>query len=106
VSKAQKNRKKMIGINRGKKFDIYFNGERVDAYEGETVAAALIANGNYIFRETEKKNPRSMYCGIGLCNECMIEINGSSRTKACQTLATPNSKIETQKGKGKWAKKE
>lgn len=105
MPKAIKNRKTMIGINRGEKFDIFFNGEKIDAYEGETVAAALIADGRYTFRETKKNNPRSMYCGIGLCNECMMDIDGNPRTKACQTLATPNIKVEPQKDKGKWEEK-
>jgi hypothetical protein len=89
------------GIKRGKSFEIEVDGERLVAYEGETVAAVLVAAGRRTFRWTEKKkHPRGMYCGIGLCHECMMVINGEPNTKACQTLATPGCQVKTQYGLG------
>ena len=46
----------------------------------------------------KKKHPRGMYCGIGLCHECMMVINGVPNTKACQTLAEPGCHVKTQHG--------
>ena len=90
------------GVARGRKFEITVDGERITAYEGETIAAALLAAGQLILRYTAKNNqPRGMYCGIGLCHECMMEINGIPNTRACQTLATPEGVVNTQQGWGK-----
>jgi D-hydroxyproline dehydrogenase subunit gamma len=85
-----------IGIERGQRSEIQVDGEKVVAYQGETIAAALIASGRRTFRRTQKKNePRGMYCGIGLCFECEMEINGVPNTRACQTLVTPGCQVKT-----------
>ena len=93
------NRRVEKGVKRGKSFKIEVDGEKLVAYEGETVAAVLMASGRRTFRWTEKKkHPRGMYCGIGLCHECMMVINGVPNTKACQTQATPGCQVKTQRG--------
>ncbi len=89
------------GVKRGRRFEIEVDGERVIAYEGETIAAALIAAGRRGFRRTEKMNqPRGLYCGIGLCHDCMMVVNGVPNTRACQTPATPGCRAQTQQGRG------
>lgn len=91
------------GVERGRRFEVEVDGEKITAYEGETIAAALLASGRRIFRHTAKQgSPRGMYCGIGLCFECLMVINGIPNTRACQTLATPGCRVETQEGLGKW----
>ena len=93
------NRRVEKGIKRGKSFEIEVDGEKLVAYEGETVAGVLVAAGWRTFRYTEKKkHPRGIYCGIGLCHECMMVINGVPNTKACQTLAEPGCHVKTQHG--------
>lgn len=89
------------GIRRGPAFHILVDGEKITAHEGETVAAVLMAKGRTALRRTAKKNePRGMYCGIGLCQECLMTINGIPNQRACQTLATPGCRVETQTGHG------
>lgn len=83
------------GITRGNSFTIEVDGETISAYEGETVAAALIAHGKNVFRKTKNQNPRGLYCGMGQCQECRMIINGVPDTLACQTHVTPGMKIET-----------
>ena len=97
-----KERRIAKGIKRGRCFEIEVNGDKIDAYEGETVAAALIAAGLKTFRRTSRNDhPRGMYCGIGLCYECMMVINGKPNTRACQTLVSHGCQVETQEGLGK-----
>ena len=89
------------GVTRGRQFEIEVDKEKIVAYEGETVAAALIASGRRTFHYTTKKNhPRGGFCGIGLCHDCLMIIDGIPNTRACQTLATPGCRVETQKGAG------
>ena len=90
------------GIERSRQFEIEVDGEKIIAFKGETFAAALMAFGRRTFRFTsKKKHPRGVYCGIGLCHECLMVINGIPNTRACQTLATPGCRVKTQKGVGK-----
>jgi D-hydroxyproline dehydrogenase subunit gamma len=90
------------GVVRGKPFEIEVDGKKILAYEGETIAAALIAAGLLIFNRTEKRNePCSLYCGIGICHQCVMIIDGIPNTRACQTLASPGCRVETQIGHGK-----
>lgn len=86
------------GVERGEPFEIEVDGEKIIAYEGETVGAVLLAAGRRTLRFTTKlEQPRGFYCGIGLCQECRMTINGIPNTQACQTLATPGIQVETQK---------
>ena len=90
------------GVERGQPFEIELDGEKMIAYEGETIGAALLAAGRRTLRYSNKlEQPRGLYCGIGLCQECRMTINGIPNTQACQTLATPGCRIETQKGVNK-----
>ena len=61
------------GVVRGKRFEIEVDGEKIPAYEGETIAAALLAAGKRLSRFTRKrKQARGIYCGMGICFECRM----------------------------------
>lgn len=80
---------------RGKQIQILVEGDPVTAYEGETVAAALIASGRFTFRHTAKHGrPRGIYCGIGLCHECRMAIDDTPNVRACITLVEPGMRIQ------------
>jgi predicted molibdopterin-dependent oxidoreductase YjgC len=69
-----------------RKITITVNGKEVDAYDGETIAAALLANGIKIFRRTPKYNsPRALFCAIGRCNDCVMSVNGIPNVRTCVT---------------------
>jgi aerobic-type carbon monoxide dehydrogenase small subunit (CoxS/CutS family) len=61
-------------VERGPQVEIVVDGAPVPAYEGESVAAALLAAGR----------PSRMYCGIGLCFACVVPVDGR-RVRTCQT---------------------
>jgi aerobic-type carbon monoxide dehydrogenase small subunit (CoxS/CutS family) len=89
------------GLDRGEAFTFTFDGMAVEAYPGESVAAALIAHGRRKFRETLKREmPRGLYCGMGVCWECIMVIDGRAAVRACMTVAEPYMKVETQHGLG------
>jgi sarcosine oxidase subunit alpha len=86
------------GVERGRPFEIEVDGEKIVAYGGETIGAALLAAGRRTLRYSRKhENPRGIYCGIGLCQECRMTVNGVPNTQVCQTPATPGSRVITQK---------
>lgn len=81
---------------RGKRVEVTINGKKVHAYEGELVSTILLAEGISIFaRKHTTGNPSGVYCGMGVCYECLVTINGVSNIRACQTFAADQMVIET-----------
>lgn len=69
-----------------KKVYIQVNGKRIEAYEGEPIASALVASGIKVFRRTPKlKQPRGMFCAIGRCTDCIMNVNGVPSIRTCVT---------------------
>jgi D-hydroxyproline dehydrogenase subunit gamma len=81
---------------RGRKIFLQVDGRLCAAYEGETVHAALLAEGIRTLRIARKTGePRGIFCGMGICYECRVTINGVPDQQACMTLATDGMQIET-----------
>jgi len=79
---------------RGQAFDISVNGTRLQAYPGETVAGALLAAGINIFRKTDETGrERGQFCGMGVCYDCLVNVDGHHSRRACMTAASPGMTI-------------
>jgi aerobic-type carbon monoxide dehydrogenase small subunit (CoxS/CutS family) len=78
------------------KFEIEVDGKTILAYRGQTIAEALLANGVRTLRMTKKHAPRGVYCGMGICYECRMIVNGMPNVRTCMTPATPDCKVITQ----------
>jgi len=89
------------GTQRINPVQIEVDGQSVVAYEGETIAVALLAAGKRLLHKTKTGAPRGVYCGMGLCNGCLVLVNGVPNMRACMTLVQPDLKIETQEGAGR-----
>lgn len=101
--KANKDLRVDAGIVRGAEIEIIVDGKPVKAYEGETVAAAILATGRRSLRTTTKdEEPRGLYCAIGICFDCVMTIDNIPNSRTCQTYARNGMVIETQQGEGKW----
>ena len=82
---------------------IYCDGRPVPAKSGEPIAAALLAAGVRVFRETPKKRtPRGIYCGIGRCTDCVMIVDGEPNVRTCVTPVREGMRVLTQKGLGDW----
>ena len=96
------NRRVNQGLERGAPFAFLFNGKPVQAHPGETIAAALLAAEVRQFRSTAKSGlPRGLYCGMGVCWECLVMVDGQPSARACMTEARPGMRVETQQGVGR-----
>ncbi len=85
----------IIDFKRGKEIYFYYNGKKLKAYEGETIAAALYANGIKILSHSLKlKRPRGFFCGIGKCSSCLMKVNGIPNIRTCITLVEENMIVE------------
>lgn len=60
------------------------DGATHGAIEGESIAAALIASGRLAFRRDKSGAPRGPLCGMGVCLECEVSVDGGIR-RACLT---------------------
>lgn len=91
----------ILTFERGRPIAFTFNGKAMEGFEGETIAAALHANGVRVLAESpEKHRPRGFYCAIGNCSSCMMVVDGVPNVKTCVTQLADGMVVETQKGKG------
>lgn len=83
------------GVERaGAGFCLQFDRRTIRAFPGETLAAALLAAGEPALRRTEQGDGRGIYCGMGVCGECSVLVDGAPR-RACMTAAAPGQQVET-----------
>jgi NADPH-dependent 2,4-dienoyl-CoA reductase/sulfur reductase-like enzyme len=60
-------------------------GRPVPARIGDTLAAALVSAGITGLRETAHGERRGLFCGMGVCNECLVSVDGRQSQRACMT---------------------
>ncbi|GAA0703850.1 MULTISPECIES: (2Fe-2S)-binding protein [Streptomyces] len=85
----------------GRAFEVTFDGRAVEALPGRTVAAVLWAAGVTSWRTTrDGGRPRGVFCGIGVCFDCLVTVNGRPSQRACLVPARPGDVIRTQEGTG------
>lgn len=89
----------IIKFKRGKKVSFTYNGKVVEAYEGESVLAALYAAGFRVFSySSDGQRPRGAFCMIGRCSSCLSTVNGLPNTRICIEPVRDGLVVETQKG--------
>ena len=83
-------------VERGRPVNITVDGVSIQAYEGESVAAAMLAAGRYIFRHTHPEGqPRGIFCGMGVCYECLVTLDDRERARACILPVQDGMRIST-----------
>ncbi|HEX2912331.1 MAG TPA: (2Fe-2S)-binding protein [Chloroflexia bacterium] len=86
-------------VQRGEPFEFTFEGETVMAYPGESLGAALTAAGYSTFRYTRGAHkPRGLFCGIGVCYDCLVVVDNLPNQRACLTPARPGQEVKVQHG--------
>jgi len=73
---------------RGKRVMLTVNGRPVAAYSGETLFAVLCAEGIVALRPASEKlteAARGGFCGMGVCQECRVMVDGLPDQRACMT---------------------
>ncbi len=89
----------ILEFERGKPIYMTLNGKKIQAYEGETIVAALYAAGVKSYSTSVRyRRPRGFFCGIGKCSSCLMRVNGMSRVRTCVTLVEQGMKIEYEEG--------
>ncbi|RMF84439.1 MAG: (2Fe-2S)-binding protein, partial [Nitrospinota bacterium] len=48
----------------------------------------------------KRHDPRGIFCGMGVCHDCRMIVNGHPNTRTCITLAEPGCRVQRQEGLG------
>ncbi len=71
------------------------NGDFITVPEGSTVAGAVLLAGNDRFRRSVTGEARGPLCGMGICFECRVTIDGKGQARSCQILCREGMRIRT-----------
>lgn len=78
------------GTGRGERVTLVFDGREFEAYTGETVAMALWAAGVRGIRSSSAEGrPRGMFCAMGICYDCLVDVDGSPVRACMQPVVGP-----------------
>jgi succinate dehydrogenase/fumarate reductase-like Fe-S protein len=78
---------------------IEFEGKELIANANETVAATLLASGVNFMRTTAKeKEKRTGYCQMGICFDCLMEIDGITNQQSCLVKVREGMRVKRQYG--------
>ena len=74
---------------------IVVNGQAVEVPEGVMVSAAVAIAGVAAFRRSVTGEARGPLCGMGICFECRVTVDGRPHVRSCQVLCRPGMEVRT-----------
>ena len=78
-----------------------FEGRIMYGFPGDSIAASLTSNGIIDLRVTSSGDSRGIFCGMGVCHDCLVEVDGNHNQRACMTKVKDGMRIFKQKYYGK-----
>ena len=75
---------------------IMINGIAVEMPVGSMVSAAILKTGTHAFRCSVTGEPRGPLCGMGICFECRVTIDGERHSRSCQTVCRNGMDVRTE----------
>jgi hypothetical protein len=75
---------------------ISVDGDAVSGADGQTIAGVLLAAGRRSWRRAPSGAPRGVFCGIGVCFDCVVTVNGVRDVRACRRRARDGDVVTTQ----------
>lgn len=77
---------------------IRVDGRALDVPAGSSLASALLGAGELGLRRSVRGELRSALCGMGICFECRVRVDGRDHVRACMTVCRPGLEVETARG--------
>jgi predicted molibdopterin-dependent oxidoreductase YjgC len=74
---------------------ISVDGADVMVHAGTSVAAAVLSSGVVRFRRSVMGEARSALCGMGICFECRVTIDGKPHARSCQIICSDGMVVRT-----------
>ena len=84
---------RLAGPRRGSALTIDVDGEPIPCFAGETIAVAILTVRSWIGQDAVRR--RGLYCGIGVCFECVVAVEGVPGIRACITLVHEGMFVQT-----------
>ncbi|MFF2501817.1 (2Fe-2S)-binding protein [Streptomyces sp. NPDC058067] len=75
---------------------ITVDGEPVDGIAGQTIAGVLLADDRLAWRRGRSGAPRGVFCGIGVCFDCLVTVGEERDVRACRRRALDGDVVTTQ----------
>jgi D-hydroxyproline dehydrogenase subunit gamma len=101
ATEAQGSNLRVPGIGRGAPVSVTVDGEPVQAFAGESVLAVLWAHGACSLHTTARTHqPRGFFCGMGVCFDCLVTIDGIVNQRACLETVRDGMSITLQRDAG------
>jgi predicted molibdopterin-dependent oxidoreductase YjgC len=86
----------VTGSRSGRSVRFRFDGQVLEAPAGVSVAGGLLANGIRSWRMSRITGaPRGLFCGIGTCFDCLVDVNESAAVRACLTPLSEGDEVRT-----------
>jgi hypothetical protein len=87
-----------MSASTGSEVSFTFNGDSYEGVAGQSIAAALMASGVRELRATRfHKEPRLIFCGIGVCFDCVVVVNSVANQRACLVEIAQDDEIASSK---------
>lgn len=87
----------ILNFQHKNKVTFTFEGNKIEGYDDEPIAAALVAAGIKVLSYSRKlRRPRGFFCAIGNCSSCLMKVNGIPNVRTCVTRLTEGMVIERQ----------
>jgi sarcosine oxidase subunit alpha len=71
------------------------NGAPITVPAGAMVSAAIAIAGVDRYRRSVTGEPRGPLCGMGICFECRVTIDGRAHCRSCQVVCQPGMEVRT-----------
>ncbi len=83
------------------RWTITIDGTEVPVREGQTLLAVLLAQGRLALRGSDRSGePRGPLCGMGLCMDCLVLVQGRGAVRSCMETVEPGLVLRTIEGGG------
>ena len=74
------------------------NNREIAVRPGTTVAVAVMDAGFETFRRSVTGEPRGPVCGMGVCFECRLIIDGVAHQRSCNVVVRDGMEVVTDEG--------
>ena len=85
---------------------LFVDGQVVQAFEGDTLMAAMLGSGGHLRISEFGDGPRAGFCLMGACQDCWVWTEDGARLRACSTTVSDGMRINRQQLKVTWSRVE